>query len=277
MNESPYLPLMRVQVQHGYFEPGRTRHMAFDPSEQTWHLMRRFDVLMRCDGQSMVLHVRDDQLPGLRTECAEVGGALHFQLRSTDPACAQYTAPLPPGQLPTFAPDPGQGSRLVAQTGQGTREPMVAATTVLGELMLPMEVGKTADSGPAAEAEGRPNPTVPKMAWTLNVEARSTIWKYWLLGDWLDRDLQLVDLAGEIDFAPPVSEALPDGRIAKVIRSRTAIAVQERSPHRFQLRDACSTPSKVLVPRMPTATPGGLGREWQSDDTKWVSEIFVSR
>lgn len=258
MSHTRYQSLLSVQVQHGYFEPGQTRHLVFDPSEPTWCLMKRFDVIMRCDGQSMLLLAPADRLSALINECALTGGALRFQLRSSDPACAQYTAPLPTGLEATFAPDPDEGSHLLRQTRAGTGAVPVGLGVVLGELVLPLE-----------DASSK--------AWTLQIPARSTIWKYWLLGDWLDRELTLVDLAGQIEFAQPVSEALPDGRTATVIRSRTAIALQERPRQRFQLRDARSTPPKVLVPRMPAAAPGGLGREWQSGDTALVAEIFVSR
>lgn len=165
----------------------------------------------------------------------------------------------------------------MTQTRQRTGAPLVAPATVLGDLMLPMTVPPGPDTRATDELEGTPRHPAPGMAWTLNIAARSTIWKYWLLGDWRDRELTLVDLTGQIEFAPPMSEALPDGRVATVIRSRTPIALRERPPHRFQLRDARSSPAKVLVPRMPIARPDGLGREWQSGDTHLVSEIFVSR
>lgn len=266
MNRLSHEPLLHVRVRHGYFEPGRTRHLVFEPSEATQRLMNRFDVLMRCDGQSMVLHARADELEALCRECEQTGGILRFQLRSTDPACAQYTAPMQAGQEATFVPDPDHAMHLVCRTRVRADATPLGSGNVLGELLLPIEAMPAGQT--RALAEG---------AWTLEIPARRAIWKYWLLGDWLDREPTLVDLAGQIEFAPPVSEALPDGRVATVIRSRTEIPLQERPPQRFQLRDARTTPSKVLVPRMPAATPGGLGREWQSGDTALIAEIFVSR
>lgn len=263
MNSTRYQPLMGVQVQHGYFEPGRTRHLVFDPCELTQRLMRQFDVLMRFDGANLELHARADRLDGLRSECTQAGGVLRFQLRSTDPACGLYTAPLEADRVAEFVPDPDRRGQLMLQTRPRTGTAPPSPSTVLGELMLPLEPVAAEDAS--------------SRTWLLQIAARSTIWKYWLLGDWLDRELTLVDLAGQIEFAQPVSEALPDGRTATVIRSRTAIALQERPPQRFQLRDARSTPPKVLVPRMPAAAPGGLGREWQSGDTALVAEIFLSR
>lgn len=112
----------------------------------------------------------------------------------------------------------------------------------------------------------------------LQLQARRTVWKYLLLGDWQEHSLQLVDAAAEVQFDAPGAEALPDGRAAIVIRSRSALALAERSPYRFQLRDTASQPPKLLMPRLPVAAPRGLQRELgpQGGSTA-VTEIFVSR
>lgn len=112
----------------------------------------------------------------------------------------------------------------------------------------------------------------------LQLQARRTVWKYLLLGDWQEHRLQLVDPAAEVQFEAPGAEALPDGRAAIVIRSRSALALAERSPYRFQLRDAASQPPKLLMPRLPVAAPRGLQRELRPQGgSTAVTEIFVSR
>lgn len=107
----------------------------------------------------------------------------------------------------------------------------------------------------------------------LQLQARRTVWKYLLLGDWQTQRPQLLDPRAEVEFEPAVSEALPDGRQALAIRSRSALALAEHSPHRFQLRDAASQPPRLLMPLLPVAGPRGLQRE----AGQTITEIFVSR
>jgi hypothetical protein len=112
----------------------------------------------------------------------------------------------------------------------------------------------------------------------LQLQARRTIWKYLLLGDWQGHELQLLDPGAEVQFDAPDQETLPDGRAALVIRSRSALALAEHSPYRFQLRDAASQPPRLLMPRLPVAAPRGLQRElWPQGGSTAITEIFVSR
>ncbi|QPF73401.1 hypothetical protein G8A07_11045 [Roseateles sp. DAIF2] len=112
----------------------------------------------------------------------------------------------------------------------------------------------------------------------LDLPARRTVWKYLLLGDWREHRPELVDAGAAVQFEPPSEERLPDGRLALVIRSRSALALAEQSPHRFQLRDAASQPPKLLRQRLPAAAPRGLQREPSPQGGHIaVTEIFVSR
>lgn len=181
--------------------------------------------------------------------------------------------------LALHAPESSLARLWVARAPQALRftlsceDPGFALYTEPGELpllSLPL-------SEPAASDEARWRLGLGAQV-ELQLQARRTVWKYLLLGDWQEHCLQLVDPSTEVLFDAPGAEALPDGRAAIVIRSRSALALAERSPHRFQLRDAASQPPKVLMPRLPVAAPQGLQRELgPRGGSTAVTEIFVSR
>lgn len=137
------------------------------------------------------------------------------------------------------------------------------------------------------------------------LQARATVWKYCLFGDWAEApgEVQVIDLAQACQFDAAVGERLPDGQSVLAVRSSAPIALQERSERRFQLRRRSSGSSgssgtnnthsttitngsgtglgnstdKVLIKRLPVASPQQLNRETLGGVSTLVSEIFVHR
>jgi hypothetical protein len=254
-----YLSFATLDVRHDYFADERARHLVFQPHAQTAAFLRRFDMLWRGDGSSLAISVAESQLPGMWSERMD-GDAprlLCFDVRSTDAACAYYTdTAITAAQVESDAVLPAPLLALKA-----------GAAAPLATVGLPLAAADQADFAAWAAALGT--------TYRLRLRSRSTIWKYLMTGDWHGRRLSIVDQRGEVAFTEPAPESLPDGQRALAARSTTPIALRERPPQRFQLRDVSEAPERILISRLPGATPARLWRETVRGEPTAVSEIFV--
>ncbi|MNT31322.1 hypothetical protein D3C72_1671520 [compost metagenome] len=87
----------------------------------------------------------------------------------------------------------------------------------------------------------------------------------------------MADVDGAVTFNAPESEQLPDGTMVTVIRSAVPLALAERPRQRFVLQRGTAGDMRVLVPRLPLASPAALRREMVGGLLCDVSEIFVNR
>lgn len=114
------------------------------------------------------------------------------------------------------------------------------------------------------------------LAWT----SRRSIWCYWLLGDWPEKGIAIVDTQGQREF-----EALgrmgiegPSGRQAHCFRSRAPLALAQRGTPGLQLRAGpAGSATRVLMSQLPAPRPAALQFESGPGGRQAVSEIFVSR
>ncbi len=114
------------------------------------------------------------------------------------------------------------------------------------------------------------------LQYQLSFAARATHWKYYFTGDWPSQPLRVVDGVGLLQFDAARTEQLHDGRSAQVIVSSTPIALQERPQQRLTLRTAQGAVDKILIKRLPLASPARLARESIANVPTWVSEIYVA-
>lgn len=109
---------------------------------------------------------------------------------------------------------------------------------------------------------------------------RSSIWCYWLLGDWDETVLSIVDTRGARTFEPLGSRMLDPARglQARCFRSHGPLALSEGAAIGLQLRAGASAAStRVVVSQLPAPKPSALQFEDGPDGRQAVSEIFVSR
>lgn len=256
---SGYRLFAAVRVLHDYFADGCARHMVFAPHARTAAFLRRFDMLVQADGQSLGISIRDSQWPGIWSERMDEGDprALCFDVYSTDPVCAYYT-----DAVTASSPTADDAVRPVPLL------PVAAsAAAPLATIALPLDPAGKDDFVAWIAALGT--------QYRLHMSSRSTIWKYLLVGDWHDRKLAIADQRGEMTFTSPAPERMPDGRHALAARSMLPITLQERPAQRFQLRDITDSPERILIPRLPGARPQCLWRDEQGSTSTAVSEIFV--
>lgn len=115
---------------------------------------------------------------------------------------------------------------------------------------------------------------------TLQWHSRRSIWCYWLLGDWEEKVLTIVDTRGALEFDALGSIPLDPAqtRQAHCFRSRAPLALTERAPTGLQLRAGHSAAaSRVVVSQLPAPRPTALQYENGPNGRQAVSEIFVSR
>ncbi|MCJ8274702.1 MAG: hypothetical protein MJK04_35545, partial [Psychrosphaera sp.] len=111
---------------------------------------------------------------------------------------------------------------------------------------------------------------------TLDFEAKPTIWQYYLMGEHIDSQTCIVDLDDNIGFEACDSEILATGKQAFIFRTQSALGLQEKSPYRFQLRSAQGNGSKVLIKRLPVASPGQQYQAVIDGNRAALSEIYIN-
>jgi len=234
-----YRAVSGLAVRHPYFASGWPSGLQLQADDATAALMARFGLLLRGDARRYVLMASERGLDGLWSVRAEwPEGGLTFAARSTDPLWAYYT-----------------DVRAMASAGPFR----------LTLALAPRDCASLSDWLAAAPLDN-----------TVLVPVRWTFWKYLLVGDW-GQALSVVDAAGAVAFGAPEPETLPDGTLVTVVRSTMPLALQERPGHRFQLRRGLGSDTRVLMARLPQASPAALRREVVDGALCDVSEVFVNR
>ncbi len=265
-----WAPLLEVTVEHGFFADGLARGLRFEPTEDTVAWLRGHDAVCRETGAGLLV-----ALPVDRTAAADDPQRLTWRVHSSDALLAGVTEGLP-GRAPELLhwcatlvlDDP---TRLHAAPTAG-----MADAWPLTWPAVSAALDHSTRRQPPVALLSVPLPTA-SVQYQVRLAPRSTVWKYWLLGDWSADPLQVVDPAHEVVFTDPVSEPLGDGRVALAVRSRSGIALAQRSEARFQLRSRGAAVERVLVKRLPVAGADHFARETIHGVTTLVSEIYVHR
>jgi hypothetical protein len=258
----PYHPLLWLAVEHAYRTDTERCRLRFQPTAACQRLLA---------ASTCVLHNRPDGLAlfvdaGAAPLAADA--AFDVEMSSADPLFNNYTAGLdaPPGCILHFD---SADALLDAQRGTWRLQ---AAKHSQRESLLPRLRITLRPLAPVGDGAA---PTRLLLA----LPSRATYWKYLLLGDWSGEAPEIVDAAQQVGFESAVPEPLADGSIALAIRSSEPLPLQARPDRRFQLRSRRSarTSSRVLIKRLPSASPRGFGRIHIAGVPALVSEIYVPR
>lgn len=242
--------LAHVQARHDYFADGLARAMSFEPTAECWQSVSAFEMVVRHNDHSLAVHVPEHRIPELWRE-AQVRPVLtlEFRVHSRDPAFCYYTEDIPnnPGRSDVDRTQ-SQMARIELADGVPTYAAWLAG------------FGQTQ---------------------TLQWRRRHTIWRYWLLGDWDEKEISIVDTiqgGREFDALGPTAFDASQDRWALCFRSRAPLALCERPPGGLQLRAGPSpAASRVVVSQLPAARLSALQYEIGPNGRQAVSEIFVSR
>jgi hypothetical protein len=275
-----YLPLMRIDVGHGFYAGGRCPGLRWVPSADTAAWLRASGAVVRESDSALALYGTAQAL------AMDPAAVLAWQLHVVDSDFA--TATDDPAQRPAellyldadlAVPDVHDGPAVSAWR-------LHAGPTVSADDVRPLTWPLVAQALQPAQRRMPPLALLrvplaalapPPVVFRLQLAARATVWKYCLHGDWPEPALQVVDLADEAEFDAPAPDRLDNGRPMVAIRSRAPIALSQRSAQRFQLRSRQRSGDKVLVARLPVAAAQFLAREQIGGASRLVSEIHVHR
>ncbi|MBB2486917.1 hypothetical protein H5407_16940 [Mitsuaria sp. WAJ17] len=229
-------PILVLRLRHGYFADGRPRRLRLRASPDTQAFIARHQLVERCDGSELWLHVPAERMALLWSERLQLDGSprrLRWLLEAADPDYALYTDRRAPREVsaPVLDVPPGGDAQSAL-------------------------LGAPADL-------------------SIELKPRLCTWKYLLLGDW-DAAQPALEMAGQPDaFRRDEDERLPDGRMAWVFRSRRRWPLGAHGPQHLVLKDLAGRHERVLQARLPLAAPRGLILEKRHGRTRPVSEIFV--
>lgn len=284
----PYLPLLRIVAEHGFF-PATSGVLRFVPTPRCTALCEKAGFLMRSASNGVDLFckssARDDLLAGA---WADPAMALEFRVISGDPNFSVYTEPgtraaddwiyLHSNQA--VAEDNGKillhdGECVTSSQFRKTDAPEIAA--LLGKNFDPVKpvfFVVLALSDLAAALQRAQPATAP--IYYLRFAARKSLWKYFFLSDTNSKDLAIVDLDGRVRFMPGGITALPGNRAALTFVSDDAIEMRQTYAQRFQLREQGELGERILIKRLPNASISGVGRECVEGKAVLVSEIYIN-
>ena len=289
-----YLPLFSVEAQHSFFSDGFCRQLHCAATHETDMIINKTGLLTRNTFNGVRVFYDRDNIDSLRAQAAdsEEPFSLVFKVFTRDSLFMNYTEP------PTFREDAilfvdnlnveGDGNadnpkfRLHQEDHLSDAdfenldspvfEDVLSPTDRLIRPIIVVNIRITEDeAGLISELL----PATPK-TYFVSFRARETIWKYYLLGEVAKEGLYIADLDDAIEFEPGEAETLSDTRPALTFRSKTYIALSERSQCRFQLRERNSGAGKVLIRRLPVASASQIGREVVEGLATPLSEMFIN-
>jgi hypothetical protein len=295
MEIGPYLPLFDFEVEHAFFADNRCANaLKFVLTPVSALLLQRSGFLARATDTGVAVLADASRLGALSTD-ADEPFCLTWLAYASDPLFGNYTAGLvyPPEGLPVFdaesAVADGATGRWHLQRGayvsaadalpldnETVVQALWMAQRVPPLFVVKLRLAATPTGTPAAGTPAAGLPPEPKR-YVLRFATRAAVWKYWLIGDWRESELQVVDPDGQAAFSQAQEARLPDGRPALTIRSTDPIEIFRRSPFRFQLRGRAGNGERLLVKRLPVAGTAQLTREPGVPGGSLVSEIYVHR
>jgi hypothetical protein len=304
-----YLPLFDVTATHDYFDGGPCPAIELQPDARTRALEARAGLLFRSSPGRLDVSYDADAVETLRMFAADTQRPLHlvFRARAADPTLASYTDPDSLGDAIQYyssraareqdgactwdAPDRITETDLdaIARIARDENDADPALRSLRADARL-CELGNVVEPrdrilrplaiiGIFVVLPGKDDrfPPAAPTRYRFGFRALRTIWKYHLLGDLAHKesaviaDLQSDGEAAEFDRGP--KESLPGDRVALTFRSRAPIPLRVRSDRRLQLREN----GKVLIRRLPVASPDGIGGVEIIDGKKrFVSDIYVN-
>lgn len=285
-----YLPLFSLEVEHSYFPNEVCRGLHILPSARSAHLLGRSGCMLRPTDRGVVVLFDASATDALRLRASDALDpfVIHLLVRAADATFANYTEGVFGSSQSILLLD----SRRAVLDASGRWRLHAGASAAAGDIRR-MTSARVATALAQRERHAQPHfmvsvrvcpadlPQTAQQArrYYCRLQARSTVWKYYLFGDLAEsaEEVQVVDLGQANAFDAAVGERLPDGQSVLAVRSSAPIALQERSPQRFQLRRRGAGADKVLIKRLPVASPSLIHRETLGGVPTWVSEIYVHR
>jgi len=262
--------LLSLRLDHAFFAPRACRVLRFEPDAASAAALAATGCVLRSIDTGFELCHDAAAAAALSLQLRQ---ARPWQLRflgvSRDPLFASYTEGLAGCDQPLcFAGWDAVEHEFAAQRRLRVA-PEGAAAVVRQSRGLPPVCAVTLTLEPDILSRA-------PFEYLLAFAARAPHWKYYFTGDWHSQPLRVVDAAGLVEFTAARVEQLPDGTRARVIFSERAMALHERPQQHLALRTSQGAIDRVLIKRLPLASPTHLARASIANETRWIAEIYVA-
>ncbi len=263
-----------IEVRHaGFDEVGASVPVAWQLVEPSPARLSELGMIYRAEHQGLSAFASE----GLGGDTAI---DLVFQLTATDPAFFAYTdIDCADGDATlwfdsTTAPAADGNSESARRLHAGAT---VSAADRAARDALPLLRSTTQHSPPALVGYLRirwSSADPPGTAWYIAFDARAVVWTYSVRGA-AGRALFIRDADGQVDFesATPTRGSGPTDTV--ILRSTAAIPFSKHAPRRFQLLEATPHGERLLIHRLPVASPSALAKEMVNGRELAVAEIGV--
>ncbi|MCA8927698.1 MAG: hypothetical protein KDC18_06470 [Alphaproteobacteria bacterium] len=272
-----FRPLVTLTLEHAFYAEGVATGVRFVPDAATARRLAARWYAWRGQGGRLTIAVDAADLPPADA------APFRFLVWPTDPDL--------PAASEAFLSDGPQ--MAVLSTDAGVREDDGRWRLHAGDCVNAADLADPeADAGPhpavpgrrpllevrLAPPEGDTSPpegdTPPPLETVVRLASRKVFWTYLVQGAADRGPLSVVDAAGELRFEAVDETPLPGRAPAQTFRSADPLALAERPPYRFQLREQGSVAERVLIRRLP-----GAGNRFRpipgQPDGAMQAEIFV--
>ena len=252
--------LFSLTVEHDFFASPKGLRLNFLPDQNTEHLLRNANLLLRADGNCFSAFFDSHDLEILESFRASSTEGLEFifKVAALDSHFLCYTDQQAVSPCYCNAP----ASEAV------TEELLVATDALAADPIEPSAFMVTINIG-------KEHIIQPKK-YSIRLQARAAYWKYYLLGRLTEKEPKIIDLAGKEHFyCAGIQQPFPDVP-ALVFYSAEKIPLRERPPQRFQLRQQGSGGDKVLIKHLQNAGPENLAKDFIHEKEAYVSEVYIN-
>lgn len=277
-----YRPFFGIQVEHGYSDPDPCQALVFRPEGATEALLHRAGIVVRTepDGFQTYCDGADEELLRSWVDDPREPFRMVFRVVIKDPTFLNYSQLDKESLgrvllLDTEDRDADEPVRLEDADGglpEADEETRNAVTT-RGDMRVPPLAILVIRVGPSILRDPDPPP------YRLAFAARRTHWRYHLLGELAGRE-EVAIRASENGTEPVEFQAaglvdLPGGRVARVLVSDAPLATRKRTDRRLQLREGDPGNGRILIRRLPVASPEDLSIATVEGRRTLVSDIYV--
>lgn len=272
------IPVFTLEARHGFFAGAHCPAVTFEPVAETRARLVTHGMVCRSAAGSLALFrpassiVNSDLELTFRLHAAAPDFGLYTRLDGADGHTTLWfdTASAPPASSALA------DRRLHAGDHVSAADRVALDASALHDLITPKDhVVPPLGFVRVRLSAQTLSASLDHPTWFVTFETRTSIWRYLVLGA-AEAAPTIVDVAGAIAFTPAEPIVLPDNRTGWALRSTVAIPFRERPAQHFQLRVASPGGDRVVIDRLPMASPKALRKDTVDGHEVWGCEVYVS-
>ncbi len=286
-----YLPLFSFDVEHAFFSSGTPTDLDFLPTPRSSVILRNAGLIDRKTVTGVSIFYDQGRIDALQRYAADRDDPLRleFKVFSKNISFDLYTEPSPTQpeailyfDTKTVVADKGERFRLHEHDYVSQKDFIPITSPRLQDvldpkdrLVRPMLMVTVHGEDIGLHSSGKFHDVVAQRYY-IRFKSREVVWKYYLLGDMARKSAYIADVNNETEFESAGKAVVSDHRTALIFRSKGPIPLREKSPYRFQLKDRGPGGSKVLIQRLPVASPEQFYLDRIDGEDVMVSEIYIN-